>query len=280
MPPSALQRTRTVEIPKIRADIDKGDLAMVGLVRHTGWNPLGLTRNHQVLAYAYEADGDTATLRICDPNWPGRDDVTITVGPAADLAIDHRNVVRAPDWADVRQVSYGVSASAILRKGAIGASTSSWTDRSHAALISAVLGDAHLAHDPDQIGPGNEGRRIAILQDLFLGLLREVRRRHEDPVLTTCQPGDEPRHVFWADGCARAYRFASPRNGISYWIGGGRVNVPKKSKPPSAVGRVRVMLCRTSSSSRNMDTTAASNSVGVRLISCDNSTCVRRSDRR
>ncbi|HEV8402609.1 MAG TPA: hypothetical protein VGQ31_06200 [Candidatus Limnocylindrales bacterium] len=77
---SALQRTRFTEIPKIRADIDKGDLAMLGLVRATGWSPLGLTRNHQVLAYAYEADGDTTTLRICDPNWPGRDDVTITIG--------------------------------------------------------------------------------------------------------------------------------------------------------------------------------------------------------
>ena len=52
---------------------------MVGLVRQTGWNPFELTHNHQVLAYAYEVDGDTITLRIYDPNWPGRDDVTITV---------------------------------------------------------------------------------------------------------------------------------------------------------------------------------------------------------
>ena len=72
----ALQRTRSVEIPRIRADIDKGDLAMLGLVRATGWNPLGLTRNHQVLAYAYEADGDTTTLRILRPELaePGRCD--------------------------------------------------------------------------------------------------------------------------------------------------------------------------------------------------------------
>jgi hypothetical protein len=82
-PGRALQRTRTIEIPKIRADIDKGDLAMLGLVRQTGWNPLALTGNHQVLAYAYEADGDTTTLRICDPNWPGRDDVTITIGSSS-----------------------------------------------------------------------------------------------------------------------------------------------------------------------------------------------------
>jgi hypothetical protein len=80
---SALQRTRSVEVPNIRTDIDKGDLAMLGLVRQTGWNPFNLTGNHQVLAYAYEADGDTTTLRICDPNWPNRDDVTITIGLTA-----------------------------------------------------------------------------------------------------------------------------------------------------------------------------------------------------
>jgi hypothetical protein len=78
----ALERSRSVEVPKIRAEIDKGNLAMVGLIRQTGWNPFALTGNHQVLAYAYEDDGDTTTLRICDPNWPGRDDVTLTVGRA------------------------------------------------------------------------------------------------------------------------------------------------------------------------------------------------------
>ena len=56
---------------------------MVGLVRQTGWNPFKLTANHQVLAYAYEVDGDTVTLRICDPNWPGRDDVAISVNASS-----------------------------------------------------------------------------------------------------------------------------------------------------------------------------------------------------
>ena len=73
----ALQQTRAAEWPRIRADIDAGHLAMVGLVRQTGWNPFKLTNNHQVLAYAYEVDGDAVTLRIYDPNWPGRDDVAI-----------------------------------------------------------------------------------------------------------------------------------------------------------------------------------------------------------
>jgi hypothetical protein len=59
---------------------------MVGLVRSARINPFGLTTNHQVLAYAYEADTDQGALRIYDPNHPGRDDVTLRiqrVDPAA-----------------------------------------------------------------------------------------------------------------------------------------------------------------------------------------------------
>jgi len=77
-PERALCRSREIEWPRIRTDIDAGRLAMVGLVRQTGWNPFKLTNDHQVLAFAYEVDGDAVTLRLYDPNWPGRDDVTIT----------------------------------------------------------------------------------------------------------------------------------------------------------------------------------------------------------
>jgi hypothetical protein len=80
-PERAARRTRETELPRIRATIDAGRLAMVGLVRQTGWNPFKLTRNHQVLAYAYEIDGDTVTLRLYDPNWPSRDDISVTLGP-------------------------------------------------------------------------------------------------------------------------------------------------------------------------------------------------------
>jgi hypothetical protein len=76
----ALQRTRSAEWPRIRADIAAGRLAMVGLVRQTGWNPVKLTDNHQVLAYAYDVDGDEVTIKLCDPNWPARDDVSVTIG--------------------------------------------------------------------------------------------------------------------------------------------------------------------------------------------------------
>ncbi|HEX6867579.1 MAG TPA: hypothetical protein VF119_02180, partial [Candidatus Limnocylindrales bacterium] len=70
--------TREVEWPAIRADIDAGRPAMVGLVRRATVSPLDLAKNHQVLGYAYEVEGDAVTLRIYDPNWPGRDDVSIT----------------------------------------------------------------------------------------------------------------------------------------------------------------------------------------------------------
>ena len=78
-PGGAADRSRDVEIPRILADIDAGRLAMVGLVRATGWNPLKLTGNHQVAAWGYEIDGETVTLRLYEPNWPDRDDVTVTI---------------------------------------------------------------------------------------------------------------------------------------------------------------------------------------------------------
>ena len=73
--PSSLTSSGRASAPSI----DAGRLAMVGLVRHTGWNPLRLTQSHQVLAYAYEVEGDAVTLRLYDPNWPGRDDVSVTL---------------------------------------------------------------------------------------------------------------------------------------------------------------------------------------------------------
>ncbi len=81
-PEAALQRSRDAEWPRIRATIDAGRLAMVGLVRHQGWNPWHLTDSHQVLAYAYafQSTAGPTTLRLYDPNWPDRDDVKITIG--------------------------------------------------------------------------------------------------------------------------------------------------------------------------------------------------------
>jgi hypothetical protein len=77
-PERARRRTWEVEWPAMRADIDAGRLSMVGLIRHEGRSPWRLTQSHQVLAYAYDIDGDTTTIRIYDPNLPGRDDVAVT----------------------------------------------------------------------------------------------------------------------------------------------------------------------------------------------------------
>jgi len=78
-PESLVRRTLESELPRIRADIDAGRLAMIGLIRHHGWNPMQLDRDHQVLAYAYETDDPTGatTIHLYDPNWPDRDDVAL-----------------------------------------------------------------------------------------------------------------------------------------------------------------------------------------------------------
>jgi hypothetical protein len=67
------------EWPKLRREIDEGRLAMLGLIRVAAVNPFRLTSNHQVIAYGYAEDGRGVTLRLYDPNWPERDDVTATL---------------------------------------------------------------------------------------------------------------------------------------------------------------------------------------------------------
>ncbi len=52
---------------------------MVGLVRSPTLHPLGLTANHQVMAYGYEADAALATIHLYDPNHPRRDDITVRI---------------------------------------------------------------------------------------------------------------------------------------------------------------------------------------------------------
>ncbi len=74
------RRTREREWPRVRSTVDAGRLAMLGLVRSKGINPLKLTHNHQVLCYGYEIMDGTTRLRIYDPNWPDRDDVIVTIG--------------------------------------------------------------------------------------------------------------------------------------------------------------------------------------------------------
>jgi hypothetical protein len=88
------------EWPRIRAEIDGGHPAVVGIVRTTGFSPWALARNHQVLAYAYDVTSAGVTIRVYDPNHPGRDDVELRVDLAADPALPWRDRVRLAQSTD------------------------------------------------------------------------------------------------------------------------------------------------------------------------------------
>lgn len=76
------------EFRNLRAALDAGRPAVLGLIFH-GAGEGEVWQNHQVLAYGYHAPGDgSATIRIYDPNYPGRDDVTIRAKSASLGRID------------------------------------------------------------------------------------------------------------------------------------------------------------------------------------------------
>ena len=63
--------------PAIRAEIDAGAPAMVGLVRRTSLHALARDYGHQVLAYRYDEAPSRVTLGVYDPNHPGDDAVEV-----------------------------------------------------------------------------------------------------------------------------------------------------------------------------------------------------------
>jgi hypothetical protein len=70
------------EWPAIRAEIDGGHPAAIGLVRVKSADPFELKRNHQVLAYGYDLVGTALTLHLYDPNRPRDDHVTLALSLA------------------------------------------------------------------------------------------------------------------------------------------------------------------------------------------------------
>ena len=70
--------------PRIRAEIDSGRLAVVGLLRRSAANPLSLRLNHQVLAWGYRVEPTLIAFRVYDPNWPDRDDAEVGIDLGAD----------------------------------------------------------------------------------------------------------------------------------------------------------------------------------------------------
>jgi hypothetical protein len=78
-----------LEWPAIRAELDGGQLSILGLVKVIGLDPKQLALNHQVVAYGYDLEATTVTLRIYDPNHPDDDEITLrfdTADARADIA--------------------------------------------------------------------------------------------------------------------------------------------------------------------------------------------------
>ncbi len=65
------------EWPKIRADVDAGHPSPIGLITVKSSDPFDLKEDHQVLVFGYDLQGSAVTLRLYDPNQPGRDDITL-----------------------------------------------------------------------------------------------------------------------------------------------------------------------------------------------------------
>jgi hypothetical protein len=68
-----------IEWKKIKQEIDQDRLAPIGIILAKSWKPADLGKNHQVLVYGYELDGDMAKLLIYDPNAPDNNDASISL---------------------------------------------------------------------------------------------------------------------------------------------------------------------------------------------------------
>jgi hypothetical protein len=85
-------RTIELEWPQVRAILEAGIPAALGLVTVASLNPLELGCNHQALAFGYAESGSTVTVRAYDPNSGPRDDIGIrfdTAAPTAATAFSH-----------------------------------------------------------------------------------------------------------------------------------------------------------------------------------------------
>lgn len=67
------------EWPKIKADLERGLLCSLGLIRLKSHDWRSIGKNHQVLAYGYELNGDDLAIHVYDPNHPDNDDLTLSL---------------------------------------------------------------------------------------------------------------------------------------------------------------------------------------------------------
>lgn len=76
-------RTITVQWPRIRASLDAGLPAVLGVVTVASANPVKLRHNHQVLAFGYALSRTEVTIRVYDPNSGQNDNVAIRFDASA-----------------------------------------------------------------------------------------------------------------------------------------------------------------------------------------------------
>jgi hypothetical protein len=85
-------RTIAEQWPQVRASLDAGVPAPLGLVTVASANPAQLGRNHQAAACSYQIEGSEVTLQVYDPNSGQDDGVHIrfdTANPTAATTFRH-----------------------------------------------------------------------------------------------------------------------------------------------------------------------------------------------
>jgi hypothetical protein len=81
--PSRASVMLNTEWPNVKADLDAGHPAPLGLVKIKSTNLIDMSKHHQVVAYGYELDGTNLTLHVYDPNYPNNDDVQFSLSIAS-----------------------------------------------------------------------------------------------------------------------------------------------------------------------------------------------------
>jgi hypothetical protein len=89
-------RTIARQWPRVKALLDRGQPATLGVVTVASANPLLLGHNHQVLAYAYHQADAEVTLLVYDPNTGPDDTVTVRFSTAPPAGAFTHNI--AVSW--------------------------------------------------------------------------------------------------------------------------------------------------------------------------------------